>query len=494
MKENPHCQTTVARHRIRRLIDQLGSHVRETERDGWLNLWLRSQSTLKLLTCVPYAVQRFPWASRLPAFEEEDDSFVSKSQTATWRCQRSSLFPFQHHLQLIFHCMTLLTKPWNNLFWWFHCTLVPFFSTSLSLHTADLCRASTLLCPVAEQHFPYMTKEIPVQITYIKNLLRSTSYLLHQRSRFLEIILSKLLRLDVRTAHSLLSPILFVRSFVQVHASRQDIMREETSSIENELVFSLEQLDTNDTNTSSMKHDQADKLDCLMFVMFEYINSVGRENGEREKETKTNSTPSRCLGTVNYERSKVLFRDLLTIFNKILLPTHDSSHVQFLLFHICSFHTVNEVLLPEAPISFLSLCLGLQWWVHEQLLENIRLAIGIDDLSPSIDLLSLQFDRSSQVYQHEVNTHPSMLEPVQTFDLRSVLSITQLMVDWLHAYVSNMETTSGNANPNRHLPFYAICQAVLYIFVYRHQEIARLHDGKHYNFHWLSLIHPLEGL
>lgn len=46
-------------------------------------------------------------------------------------------------------------------------------------------------------------------------------------------------------------------------------------------------------------------------------------------------------GTVNYEQSKVLFRDLLTIFNKILLPTHDSSHVQFLLFHICSFHTVN---------------------------------------------------------------------------------------------------------------------------------------------------------
>lgn len=52
------------------------------------------------------------------------------------------------------------------------------------------------------------------------------------------------------------------------------------------------------------------------------------------------------------------------------------------------------------------------------------------------------------------------------------------MVDWLHAYLNNMETTSGNANPNRHIPFYAICQAVLYIFVYRHQEIARLHDGK----------------
>lgn len=58
-------------------------------------------------------------------------------------------------------------------------------------------RASTLLCPIAEQQFPYMTKEIQIQITYIKNLLRSSSYLSHQRLKFLEIIISKLLRLDV---------------------------------------------------------------------------------------------------------------------------------------------------------------------------------------------------------------------------------------------------------------------------------------------------------
>jgi len=52
------------------------------------------------------------------------------------------------------------------------------------------------------------------------------------------------------------------------------------------------------------------------------------------------------------------------------------------------------------------------------------------------------------------------------------------MTDWLHAYVNSTETNNGNSNPSRHLPFYAICQAVLYIFVYRHHEIARLPDGK----------------
>jgi hypothetical protein len=64
---------------------------------------------------------------------------------------------------------------------------------------------------------------------------------------------------------------------LQVHASRQDILHAEKFNIENELVFSLEQLDTNEKN--GMKHDQADKLDCLMLILFEYITNISIENG-----------------------------------------------------------------------------------------------------------------------------------------------------------------------------------------------------------------------
>ena len=59
---------------------------------------------------------------------------------------------------------------------------------------------------------------------------------------------------------------------LKVHASRQDIIREERLDMEIERTFSLEQLITNDHHTTiEMKHDQANKLDCLMFIMFEYI-------------------------------------------------------------------------------------------------------------------------------------------------------------------------------------------------------------------------------
>ena len=124
-----------------------------------------------------------------------------------------------------------------------------------------------------------MNKEINTQISYVKNLLRSLSYLSIQSLRSLELILSKLLRLDVMLDRLRLH---FGHDafFLQGHASRQDIIREEKANVEAELVFSLEQLDTNDHNTTAMKHDQADKLDCLMFVMFEYINSVCISHGQ----------------------------------------------------------------------------------------------------------------------------------------------------------------------------------------------------------------------
>ncbi|CAF1203005.1 unnamed protein product [Adineta steineri] len=263
--------------------------------------------------------------------------------------------------------------------------------------------ASNLLCSIADHQFPFMTKDKDIQIIYIKNLLRLLSYLSIERLRFLEIILSKLIRMDV-------------------HASRQDILHSERYYIENELVFPLEQ-QQHDTN--QMKHDQADKLDCLMYSIFEYITNISMKNGK-----------------FNYEQTKLLFKDLLNIFNKLFLPTHDSSHVQFLIFYICSFHT-------NFSDEFMNNC----WKIF---------------VSPTV---SMTFRQAAICYLC------SLMARANYISIKSVLTITQSMVDWLHAYINTLERNSGNSNPNRHLPFYAICQAVLYIFIYRHQEIVRLSDG-----------------
>ncbi|UJR08837.1 hypothetical protein I4U23_013091 [Adineta vaga] len=268
--------------------------------------------------------------------------------------------------------------------------------------------ASTLLCPIAEQYFPFMTTDKYIQVIYSQNLLRSLSYLPIQRLQFLEIILSKLLRMDV-------------------HASREDIVQAERFSIENELVFSLEQLQTNEND---MKHDQANKLDSSMFILFEYITKLSNENGK-----------------LNYQQTKSLFKDLLIIFNKYLLPTHDSSHVQFLIFYICSFHR-------DFSDEFINNC----WKTF---------------VSPSV---SMTFRQAAICYLC------SFIARAKYISIKSVLTIIQSMVDWLHTYISTTEVNSINSN--RHLPFYTICQAVLYIFIYRHEEIARLSDGMETVLQW----------
>lgn len=41
------------------------------------------------------------------------------------------------------------------------------------------------------------------------------------------------------------------------------------------------------------------------------------------------------------EQTKDLYRDLMSVFDKLVLPTHASSHVQFILFYLCSFRLVS---------------------------------------------------------------------------------------------------------------------------------------------------------
>ena len=47
------------------------------------------------------------------------------------------------------------------------------------------------------------------------------------------------------------------------------------------------------------------------------------------------------VGALDVERTKELFRDLLSIFDKLILPTHASCHVQYILFYLCSFRVVS---------------------------------------------------------------------------------------------------------------------------------------------------------
>ncbi|XP_018428457.1 PREDICTED: RNA polymerase I-specific transcription initiation factor RRN3-like [Nanorana parkeri] len=69
-----------------------------------------------------------------------------------------------------------------------------------------------------------------------------------------------------------------------------------------------------------MSHPAAERLDLALSVLFLYIKDI-------------------CFlsGSLDLNKTKDLYKDLLAVFDKLVLPTHASCHVQFAMFYICSF-------------------------------------------------------------------------------------------------------------------------------------------------------------
>jgi RNA polymerase I-specific transcription initiation factor RRN3 len=99
---------------------------------------------------------------------------------------------------------------------------------------------------------------------------------------------------------------------LDVNAPRSDLEERET---EETPVFPLED------SASGMNNPVADALDLSLEVMYQYIFSQCHPDGK----------------TICWQRTKALYTDILSVFDKVILPTHASHHVQFLVFYLLSF-------------------------------------------------------------------------------------------------------------------------------------------------------------
>ncbi len=163
---------------------------------------------------------------------------------------------------------------------------------------APTCK--TILIKQLDQYYPYMIKETPVQEAYIRNLLQIAESFTDLRLQILEICVQKLLKIDV-------------------NCRREQILEYELMHAES-ANNSASQVEEAHKQELSMKHHLADRLDVMMLALFDYINT----NCFRD-------------GVLDWDTTKLIYKDLLSIFDKYILVTYGSNHVQFLLFYICSF-------------------------------------------------------------------------------------------------------------------------------------------------------------
>lgn len=88
-------------------------------------------------------------------------------------------------------------------------------------------------------------------------------------------------------------------------------------------------------SVAKLAHPIANTLDVVLVHLFKYLRSVCHDLNDV---TKYNASSTRCL-----------YQDLRTVFESLILPTHDIHHAQFIMFYVCSFN----VSIAEAFLNFL---------------------------------------------------------------------------------------------------------------------------------------------
>lgn len=259
--------------------------------------------------------------------------------------------------------------------------------------------SSNLLMPLLIDNFPFYTKHVYIQECYLKNLLQITYYKPDLRQAILELLIEKTIALDTRAPRS---------AIVEVRIQNES---QESG------IFNMEE----DVDPVI---ENAEKLDILMVHLFEYIQSTCHKDGDLE-----------------WEVTKRFYREMLFIFEKVVLPTYACSHIQFIMFYLISFR--------------MQLCDGFLDYLWK-LVQN-----------PNVQ---------SVYRQSAVSYMGSLLARANFVSLRTVMRTVELMMKWAHTYTQNCQDCVM-ADVVHHGPFYSVCQAVFYVIAFRQKEIFETKAG-----------------
>ncbi|NXI50057.1 RRN3 factor, partial [Chloroceryle aenea] len=271
------------------------------------------------------------------------------------------------------------------------------------------------LMPILVESFPFINKSERTLECYVHNLLRITVYLPPLRLQILELVIEKLLKLDVSTPQQDIED-------AEEAANNSDSGEKSTE----EGLFDMEEDEERKGNkvvscdTERMAHPLAERLDILMTILFTYIREVCYPDGK-----------------LDISNTKDLYRDLVSVFDKLILPTHASCHVQYFMFYICSFK------------------LGLAEAFLDHLWKKLH-----DPNNPSV------------IRQTAGSYIGSFLARAKFIPVVTVKACLDLLVNWMHKYIDNQDTgDNAYCDVALHGPFYSTCQAVFYTLVFRHQQL-----------------------
>ncbi|KAK3930013.1 RNA polymerase I-specific transcription initiation factor RRN3 [Frankliniella fusca] len=246
--------------------------------------------------------------------------------------------------------------------------------------------------------FPYLKRSTREHQAFVHNMLEILKYQPKFRKEFLHLITKKLVDLDT-------------------HAPRSEIEEAENDDAMDvdEDIFSLEQ-------EQGMKHPIANTLDHLMMRLFTFIK---------------NECVDPNTGEITLERSYSVYKDFQEVFERVILLTHNTHHVQFLMWYLCSLR-------PKLAEVYVKYLWRLVLSIHVAPVTRQSAAAYVSSFLARANFVKLDF-------------------------LKSTL---QEMSDWIHSYINNLDGQK-TVEMRLHVLFYSVCQALFYLLCFRHKDLFR---------------------
>jgi RNA polymerase I-specific transcription initiation factor RRN3 len=286
--------------------------------------------------------------------------------------------------------------------------------------------ATSTLFPQLVAEFPHKSERKLEHTLYLANLLRVVEYVPALRNKLLSVITDRVIKIDI-----------------EIQVDLDELEDDEGEELEAELTGAA--LDDKDITTIDDDHEEddgstddddddttqdsvknlketVDKLDCMLDLLFNYYSS-----SFPEVDKDPNNLSASTINT---------FEMIHGFFNTTIMPTYRSRYTQFLLFWAAQ----------KAPRFSDHFCVSMV----ERALDNTR-PVG-----------------TRQAAAAYIASYVARAKLMPTKDVRAVVRI---LCRWLGEFVDVRSVDCNGPDVNKFRLFYAVVQAVMYIFCFRWREL-----------------------
>ncbi|XP_043226283.1 RNA polymerase I-specific transcription initiation factor RRN3-like isoform X3 [Amphibalanus amphitrite] len=262
------------------------------------------------------------------------------------------------------------------------------------------------LLQTIQQRTPYLKKSARSQAAFFSSVLRLAALLPSARLPLLRLVYQRLVRLDLLCPRDQLAA-----------AAAEAAEDAQTPGEEGDGEGKEE-----GGAAAADAPDEAVTLDAIMTVTLRHMETVCYPDG---------------AGQLDWPATKLLYADLIKVFEEVALPTPSTAHAQFVLFWLAG----RRLALAEHLIDWL--------WRRVQ--------------NPQAAAVLRQ---TAALYLG------SFLARAKIVNINLVQSSLQVMCGWVHRYLTQQDSAARErADFSVHRPFYAVCQTVFYVFAFRHTEM-----------------------